>query len=279
MIISKLFYLIRLFSLDIIAGALASLVFASSVMGIELPRTYYTVLALTVWLIYTADHLMDGAKTRGKSESETHNFFYNFKIPIILIFLMVLVFTYRLIMYRLDEKIIEFGIAPGIAVVAYLVLNRYYENAPKWFFIKEFWIALIYTLAIWGGSVIYAGDIVTTAQLLIIGSFGMIVLGNVLIYSIYDREADLKEGNRSLVRDFGLKAAVNAAIFFLSISILLALASYLFLGTGLIYIIPLLLISAVMLLIIRFPDFFTADKLYGIIADLVFLFFLLVLFR
>jgi 4-hydroxybenzoate polyprenyltransferase len=277
MIFSRIYYFIRLFSLDIIAGAMASLIFSSTVMGIELPRSYYTVLALTVWLIYTADHLMDGAKTRGKSDSEARNFFYTYKIPIILVFLMVLVFTFRLSMYRLDEKIIEFGMAPAVAVIVYLLLNRYYGSAPKWFFIKELWIALIYTLAIWGGPVIQAGDIVNPTQILLIVSFFLVIFGNVLIYSIYERETDIRENNKSLVRDFGIRAAVNTAVFSLALSMLSALSAYIFLHSELIFCLPIVLIASSMLLIISFPGVFLQKKLYGIIADIILLLFLLVL--
>jgi len=271
----KIYSYIRIFSLDIIAGALAALYFSSSVMGIDLPRSYFTVLAFVVWLIYTADHLMDGSKTRGNSTSETHNFFYKYKVPVILVFLLVLVFTFRLIVYRLDEKIIEFGIAPGLAVFVYLILNRYYGNAPKWYFIKELWIALIYTLAIWGGPVIYAGDIINQSQALLILSFGLVILGNVLIYSIFDREADAAEDNRSIVRDFGLKTAVNFAVLSLTFSILSALLAFVFFNAGIIHVISLVLIASSMLLIISFPAVFSKGKMYGIAADLLILLFLL----
>jgi 4-hydroxybenzoate polyprenyltransferase len=277
MVFSRVYNFIRLFSLDIIAGALASLVYSSRVMGIDLPWSYYTVLALTVWLIYTADHLMDGAKTLGKSDSEARNFFYKYKIPIILVFLVILVFTFRLSMYRLDEKIIEFGMAPAVAVVIYLLLNRYYGSAPKWFFIKELWIALIYTLAIWGGPVIHAGDVVNPAQILLIASFFLVIFGNVLIYSIYEREIDIREDNNSLVRDFGIRVAVNTAVFSLSFSILSALSAFIFLHSELIFCMPILLIASSMLLIISFPGVFSERKLYGKIADLILLLFLLVL--
>jgi 4-hydroxybenzoate polyprenyltransferase len=278
MIFSRIFYFIRLFSLDIIAGALASLVFSSSVMGIDLPRTYYTILALTVWLIYTADHLMDGAKTRGKSASDTHNFFYKFKVPVILLFLMVLVFTFRLAMYRLDEKIIEFGMTPAITVIIYLLLNRYYGNAYKWFFIKELWIALIYTLAIWGGPVIYAGDVINYPQMMMITSFGLIIFSNVLIYSVYEYKSDTQDNNKSFVRDFGLRAAVNTVVYSLAIAILIALSAFLFPGINFIQCIPVILISALMLMIISFPGVFSVKKIYGIIADLSLLLFLLTLY-
>jgi 4-hydroxybenzoate polyprenyltransferase len=275
MIFTRLYKLIRLFSLDIVAGAIAAQVFSSRVMGIELHRSYYIILALTVWLIYTADHLMDGIKSHGKSESETYNFFYKYKIPVILVFLLVLVFVFRLVVYRLDQRIIEFGIAPGVAVVVYLLMNRYYGNAPKWFFIKELWIALIYTMAIWGGPVIFAGDKVSTSQAMLITSFLLIILGNVLIYSIFEKEKDISEDNKSFVRDFGITAAVNLAIYTLISSIIFALVALIFLKVLLIYCLPLVLIPCIMLLILSFPTAFIKRKLFGIIADLIILLFFL----
>lgn len=263
--------------MDIVVGAIASAVFSSSVMEINLPRSYYTVLGLVVWLIYTADHLMDGAKTRGNSPSETHNFFHSYKIPVILVFILVLVFTFRLVLYRLDLSIIEFGIAPGFAVLIYLLLNRYYEKESKWFFIKELWISIIYSMAIWGGPLIYAGDIINPVQLVFILSFGLIILGNVLIYSIFERDLDAEEGNRSIVRDFGLKFSTNLAITSLVVSALLALVAFFFLGGWIMHVLPILLISTTLLAIVIFPKIFTRKKMYGKVADLILLLFLLTL--
>ncbi|MCB8994547.1 MAG: hypothetical protein H6538_02950 [Bacteroidales bacterium] len=275
MFLTRILQLFRYFSLDIIIGAIASLVFASSVMGVVMPRPYYIILGLTVWLIYTADHLMDGVKTRGKSESDTHNFFYKYKIPIILVFLLVLVFNFRLVMYRLDEKFIEFGFAPALAVVVYLVLNRYYGDAPRYFFIKEVWIALIYTIAIWGGPFIMANDLFTPASLLTMLSFFLLIFGNVLIYSIYERDKDEKDNNRSLVRDFGLRMTINLALAGLILAILSAIVVYVFMGGALMHMLTIMLIAGPMLLILSYPEFFTRGKLYGIVADLlIWLFFL-----
>lgn len=271
MIFRIIFRFIRLFSLDIVAGAIAGLVFASTVMGADLHRSYYIIMGLTVWLIYTVDHLMDGAKSHGKSDSDTHNFFYTYKIPIILVFLILLVLDFRLIVYRLDEKIIQFGMGPGIATVIYLLMNRFYDDAPKWIFIKELWIAVIYTLAIWGGPVILGGDAMSKSQILLMVSHGLIIFGNVMIYSIYERESDIRQDNKSFVRDFGLRPAVNMVVMTLALSILTAISAYLFYGTQLIYSLPLVLISTSMLLIISFPRTFSRNKLYGVIADLLLL--------
>jgi len=277
MFFSKIYHFIRIFSLDIVAGALAALAFSSSVMEISLPRSYYTVLGLVVWLIYTADHLMDGAKTRGTSPSETHNFFNTYKIPIILVFVLALVFTFRLVLYRLDLSIIEFGIAPGFAVLIYLLLNRYYEKESKWFFIKELWIAIIYSMAIWGGPLIYAGDVISPYQLLLIVSFGLIILSNVLIYSIFERDLDEKEGNRSLVIDFGLKFSTILVYSSLAISFVLALIAFFFLGGWAMHSLPIVLISSTLLAILIYPKYFARKKLYGKLADLVLFLFLLTL--
>lgn len=266
---------IRILSLDIVAGAMASLCFAANVMEVELHRSYYIILGITVWLIYTADHLMDGARTKGKSLSETHNFFYRFQIPLVLVFLILLILDFRLVVYRLDQRIVEFGMAPALATVFYLLLNRYYGQASRWFFIKELWISLIYTIAIWGGPVILAGDSMNTSQLLLASSFFLVISSNVLIYSIYERELDAREGTRSLVRDFGLTVSLNTSLLVLIISLLLSLIAYLFFDAGLIHWVLLTIIPATLLLIIRFPYFFSENNRYGIMADLVIVLFFL----
>jgi len=273
----RFFSLIRIFSLDIVAGALASLVFAASLMDVDLHRSYYVIMALSVWLIYTMDHLMDGAKTRGNSESETHKFFYTYKIPVILAFLISLVLDFRLIVYGLDERIIQFGMGPGLAVILYLLMNRYHDTKQKWFFIKELWIAVIYTIAVWGGPVIYGGDFLNASQIMIIVSFALLIFSNVLIYSIYERENDALEKNKSLVLDLGLKPVITISILSSSLSVVIAISAYLFLKTSLILVLPLLVISSLYLLIVSFPKVFTKNGMYGIIADLAILLFLVAL--
>jgi 4-hydroxybenzoate polyprenyltransferase len=182
-------------------------------------------------------------------------------------------------MYRLEEKIIDFGMAPTVTVIIYLLMNRYYGDSSKWFFIKEIWIALIYTLAIWGGSIIYAGDRVSLGQGMLIGSFFLVIFSNVLIYSIYEFESDVLEKNRSIARDFGIKATVNTCLFSLTLSILIALSAFIFSGTGFMLSLPLVLIASSMLLVLSFPKVFTNKKLYGVIADLLLLLFLLSLYN
>jgi hypothetical protein len=79
------------------------------------------------------------------------------------------------------------------------------------------------------------------------------------------------------VRDFGIRPAVNTAVFSLSFAMLSALSAFIFFHMELIFCLPVILIASSMLVIISFPGFFSQKKLYGIIADIILLLFLLVL--
>jgi 4-hydroxybenzoate polyprenyltransferase len=118
---------------------------------------------------------------------------------------------------------------------------------------------------------------INVSQILTLLSFGFVILGNVLIFSIYEREQDIRDNNKLLAKDLGLQGTITIAIISLSASILIALTAFLFMGASFIHSLPLLLIASGMLLIISFPGFFSKRKFYGIITDLLLLLFLLVL--
>ena len=65
--IRKIYRFVRILSLDIVAGVIAGSVFGAKIMGAHLPWYYIFVIALTAWLVYLTDHLMDGIKKKGNT--------------------------------------------------------------------------------------------------------------------------------------------------------------------------------------------------------------------
>ena len=71
--VNKAITWINLLSLDVVLGALCSGFFASRIVGAEMEGPYWIVLALTVWIVYMLDHLVDAYRLKAKSSSLRHH--------------------------------------------------------------------------------------------------------------------------------------------------------------------------------------------------------------
>jgi 4-hydroxybenzoate polyprenyltransferase len=269
---AKLYYYIRLLSLDIVAGTLAGVVFAGKFLDVDIPRHYYTIMAISVWLIYLIDHLMDGVKRGESSNNKTYLFFHHFKIPIILFSLLLAVFDFRLVLYRLEPEIIQFGLTLAVALFFYFLLNAFPIKIGKGLFMKELWIGVIYVAGIWGGPFLYAGDNILPGQWMVVSAFFLIVISNVLLYSYTDYNSDINAGDNTFTVQFGkgitriiILAALFLAIIFIFLNILL------FDNLKGMQIIILIIMSGVMLLLTFLGETKLKKKCVGCISDAIFL--------
>lgn len=66
--------LFNLLSLDVVLGAMAGMLFFVHLTGETVGIALYLLLGLTVWTIYTLDHLLDAKSIPGKAMMERHRF-------------------------------------------------------------------------------------------------------------------------------------------------------------------------------------------------------------
>jgi 4-hydroxybenzoate polyprenyltransferase len=274
----KLYKLIRILSIDIVAGVVAGSIFAAHIMKTGLPLSYLVVISLTVWLIYMTDHLFDGIKKKGDSAYEVHRLFYKYRTPVILALLILVIFDFRLAMYTLPPAMIQFGLITGGATIFYLSFNFLWGKEPGLFFMKELWIAAIYTFAIWGGPVIYSGNSLHLWQVFIIISYGLLVLSNVLIYSYFEINEDKADGEHTFAVDFGQRTAMILIYILLAASALIWITDFLLLRElSIMKAMILFLMNSGLLFVILFADYLKKTSMYGALSDGVFLFPFLVL--
>jgi 4-hydroxybenzoate polyprenyltransferase len=271
-ILAKLYYYIRLLSIDIVAGTLAGVVFAGKFLDVEIPRHYYTILAVSVWLIYLIDHLMDGVKRGKESTNPTYLFFYHYKIPIILFSLLLAVFDFRLVLYRLEPEIIQFGLVLAAALFFYFLLNAFPVKIAKGLFVKELWIGIIYAAGIWGGPFLYAGDKILPGQFMIVTAYFLMVISNVLIYSFKEYNADITAGDNTFAVQFGRKITKSITLSFLTLAIILILLDILLFGNLLgLQIFVLLFMSGLLMSLTLFGESYLKNMCIGCLADAIFL--------
>ncbi|HEX3007240.1 MAG TPA: hypothetical protein VHO90_06445 [Bacteroidales bacterium] len=180
-------------SLDIVAGSVGSYVFASRVMDFAVSPWFALLLALSVWTIYLADHFLDSRKL----SSRKYLIFRRYRGLMILLLVIVVLTDIVLIIKVADVALLLHGSVLGLILVAYLALQHFLPLQKRIFFPKEVLIALVYTAAVWLYPVARSGELSWLQLLLMLVHF-MLVLMNVVVFSYFEREDDMRDYRISL---------------------------------------------------------------------------------
>lgn len=193
------YHLFNLLSLDVALGAVASAAFFGRVLHVHILPQGYFLLGTIVWLIYTADHLLDAWSMKEPAISERHRFHQKHFVPIVATFLGASLLAIVL-MFMTRIQLITAGTVFGIFVVTYLLVNRWLN------YFKELTGSLLYT----GGVLLPAWSLndrpPSPDQLLLIGIFFAIVVTNMLIFARFSIEEDQLNRQRSLATILGTRA-------------------------------------------------------------------------
>jgi hypothetical protein len=272
-IISRIYRIVRILSLDILAGVYCGYTFARLILDSECPPITPLILCLTVWLIYTLDHLLDARTLKEKSGKPAYRWHYDMRKILWPILLATGLATLILSLAFLPARILIFGCIMGSFAILYTLVHQGLFRSRLTYLFKEGWISIIYTLGIWGVPLLSYGTIPDIPVLLTIIIYLLLVLINVLIYSFFDYHIDGQESQQTLATVFGRRITSHLLRLLNLSALLLIMVAYLILvdmAMGKVYII-LLSMTAVLGLIIAFPRFFSKNERYGILADGVFL--------
>ncbi len=206
---NSLFRYIHILSLDVVIGSLASAIMVSKVLQFDPGFAWWIVLPVSVWIVYSADHLLDGYRLKSLTQNQCHLFHYkNRKSIIILIVTFSMIVTFLVIRY-LPIEILIFGIALGVFTLFYLILIHRKGIYAKIKLEKEFFISLIYTLGIWGGPIVLIEYHLTFPQLMILLIFLGIAFINTSLLSIFEYRTDEADEQQSIARRLGVKVTMK----------------------------------------------------------------------
>ncbi|NQU54834.1 MAG: UbiA family prenyltransferase [Bacteroidetes bacterium] len=265
----QLYTFLRLVSLDIVFGVVCGSYFASRIFEITPSIYFWITLVSAVWVIYTADHLLDGIRTKKKFVFETYRFHFDNRIVLMSIGIVTVLISSIFVLFFLEKELIIYGVSTFVLVIIYLFLNNIFRKRRR-FFPKELIISALYTWGIFGGVLILKGN-VTFFQVLVIANYFLLVSVNVLLFSYFDSEEDKVSHFNTLTVNFGKKLTRRSIFFILAIAFLISLFIVFWYSKWVIFWI-LVLMNLTLLLTILFPSFFKNCGYYGIVADAVFFF-------
>ncbi|MEO0897053.1 MAG: hypothetical protein AAFY71_11685 [Bacteroidota bacterium] len=268
-----LLQIVSLLSLDVVLGSLASGMMILYWKELNMPLIWWCILPLAVWVVYTADHLLDAYRLKDQAHTDRHLFHHLYFRPLAVVWGMALLLAAAVLPFFLTKELILFGFGMGGLVLIHLFLVWIVGNNVSTFLQKELGVGLIYALGIWGGPFAYHKIWPEIPDILIFLQFFILAMMNLLTFSMYDEKSDSKDGQTSFVRAIGIKKARQLVRI---IGILVLLIG-LFLGSildqeRLIVIQGLIALMGLTLLIIsEIPAFFSINKRYRFLGDGIFL--------
>lgn len=194
--LNNLYQPINILSLDVVAGAVVGALFFGRIFAVDIQLSVLVGLALTVWIIYTLDHLRDAINIPTVASTDRHRFHQNHFRVIGALVIIVAVLN-LVVVLSLPVNLLQSGALLGAIVLVYLVFQRYLK------FLKEFFVACLYTCGILLPSLMDNHAQVLPVHYLIIGKYFVTAWMNLLLFSLFDYKEDRDHQQHSFVTWFG----------------------------------------------------------------------------
>ncbi len=254
--------LFNVLSLDVASGAIISSLFFAKFYGASPSFISLLSLGLTVWLIYTADRLLDVWDAKGEVSSERHQF-HKKNQNVLVRWLVVIAIVDAGLIFFMPVLIIKRGLFLSMMVIGYVLLRK------NLYIFKEFFVAVLYTAGVILPAV--PATAIHPNGYLPILQFFLIALLNLIIFSWYERERDLYDKQESIATkiDEPTMKSILLVLFFVA----LAISCGIILLTKAYYVaLVLSVMTGTHLLIVLRKKLFERNHLYRLVGDAAFLF-------
>lgn len=184
-------------SFDIILGTIAIGYMATRILNVTANPYWWIILSLSVWVVYSADHIIDSYKNKGSGIIERHRYHYTHRKVIITAVVLLGLVGLTLSIIFLDRQILILGLILSIITIAYLILVYKLNKRKSIFLQKEFIIAAIYTSGIFLAPLVWHGHMPSSPVLLIIMNIFILAWFEGVMISWFDYDQDKHDGHTS----------------------------------------------------------------------------------
>ncbi|HEY5824353.1 MAG TPA: hypothetical protein VIT44_08310 [Cyclobacteriaceae bacterium] len=252
--------MVNTLSLDVAGGAVICATFFADLFQVNVLPQGLAALGLAVWIVYTADHLLDAKRLTDQASTFRHRFHQRHFKPLTVLLLVACLIEFILLFF-LRKPIFYNGLWLGLGVVIYVMINRWLS------YFKEVAGALLYC----GGVLLPTFSLKLQSfqvpDKLILLQFLLIVFTNLVLFSWMDYENDVKDRHRSLITLLN-KEWGRIIIWFLFVAFF-ALNAFTIATHGkstiLFFVMELMLF-----LIFLFPSYFKNEERFRFIGDAIF---------
>lgn len=254
----RLYRFFNLLSIDVALGAVCSAVFFARIFNVTIYTQGLLSLGLTVWVVYTTDHLLDARKVMGSASTERHQFHqrhYRILVPCVI----VAVLLDALIVFFIRRPVLEGGVMLIAVVGIYLLVQQYTR------IFKEIFVAWMYTIGVLLPSIMVTRVPYHTWPWVLLLQFFLLALTNLLLFSWFDHDFDARDKRSSFVTIVGLDRARIIISMLFVITGLLTFFSHELKAS-----LYLLAADSVLLGIFLRPEFFRKADRFRLLGDAIF---------
>ena len=255
-----LYRIVNALSLDVVAGAIICAAFFAQLLNVDVLPYGLAALGLAVWIVYTADHLLDARRLKDTASTFRHRFHQEHFRLLVIVFALACVIEFILLFF-IRKPVFYNGLWLGLGVVLYIVINRWLS------YFKEVAGALLYS----GGVLLPAFSLRQYAfqisDKLIVLQFLLIVFTNLVLFSWMDYENDIRDKHQSLVT-VANKERAKIIIWFL-FAMFFILNAFTITAHGKPTVI-FFTMELFLFLIFLFPLYFKKDERFRFIGDAIF---------
>ncbi len=264
---------IQYLSLDVVAGSLSIGYLIVRLLNLDTPISWWFILALSVWVVYSVDHILDSFVNNDEAMNQRHRFFFRYRTQILVIVGTTAVLDFVLSIIFLEIDLVIMGlIILGITVIYFSVINLasrvVYVKIPK-----ELIISLIYMAGIALAPFYWYGQLPALFIIYILLIVWLLAFSESVIAGYFEYEVDKSDNHTSFSIKYGLETSRKFIISLhtiIEISILIAL----FRVDGIFYFAVLfntLLMNFLLGIMIMFPNNSFIKKNYRLIGESAFI--------
>ena len=235
----------------------------SHILEINVRPVSLAVLGLTVWVIYTIDHLLDARSLKVPATTVRHKFHQDhFKVLAIASVLVAAVCGLLLVFLR--TKIFMWGLGLLALVVVYMFSNKFLK------YVKELIAALLYTVGVLLPNLSQLDFSMVLSQQNFIVFFFLVALTNLVLFSWFEVDADRVHNSSSIAVHLG-ESRTKALVIFLFLAQLFIIILKFYSDNDIVTLFLMLSVSSGLVIIFLAPNFFRQHDRYRLIGDAVFL--------
>jgi hypothetical protein len=258
----RFYQYVNILSLDIAAGAIISALFFAQIFNVQIKPYGLLALGLTVWIIYTVDHLRDAKKIKHSASTKRHRFHQQYFYSLT-VFVGLATLLDAVTIFFIRRQVFEWGLILFAIVLIYLIVQQYLR------FLKEFFIAWLYTWGVLLLSITITTITLSIADALLIAQFGLIAWTNLVLFSWFDHVFDERDKQNSLVTILGKRPTIFFLYGLFAVNFLITAIQFV-LFTPTTPVLILCLMNIILFLIFTFRVPLAKNDIYRLIGDAVF---------
>lgn len=206
---------INCFSLLVVAGSISTSFFFGQIYKANLGISFYWLLASTIWIIYTLDHVLDGMKMKEASVSVRHLIHYNYRKSILPTLAALALFNGYVALTFLPKKMLFAGFILAGLVGLYFIAVHWLKTKnivlPKEFFVS---VIVAFGMVVLPGI---AGNMTPSFEaVLMLLSMVFVNYSNLLLFSLYDYENDTRNNLTSAATQWGQQKTKSIILYVLA---------------------------------------------------------------